>query len=245
MLALPALAEQKPATPMEATPAGEATAAAEASPHGEVAPTTESASLEEVPSAPESASLDQVPPAPEPALAEIEPVLEPLSADALARRTFATDVVQREPVDSISSLGNDHDRVYYFTELVGVEGREVTHRWEFRGEVVAEVPIAVGGPRWRAYSSKTLDASWLGEWTVSVVDDSGHVLQTDSFVFEQAAPEPEVAATTTASEPEVAATTTAPDDTPTAATSTPMQPPAAPAPETSTPDRGATAVPTE
>jgi hypothetical protein len=126
------------------------------------------------------------------------PSLAPLSADAVARGTFTTAVESREPVDSITALGSNQERVFYFTELVGIGGREVTHRWDYQGEVVAEVPFAVGGPRWRAYSSKTLHKGQLGEWTVTVVDETGAVLRTDNLVYEAAAPQPESAEPTEA-----------------------------------------------
>lgn len=132
-------------------------------------------------------------PAVEPEVAEPEPAKPPVPASAVARGTFTTAIEQREPVDQIDSLGNDHDRVFYFTEFVGVGGRQLTHRWEYEGKVMAEVPISIDGPRWRAYSSKNLAGGWLGEWKVSVVDETGNVVHTDSFVYEAAAPEPEIA----------------------------------------------------
>lgn len=132
----------------------------------------------------------------DPEVVAAEPARPPVPGDAVARGTFATAVEQREPVDSIASIGNDRDRIYYFNEFVGISGREVTHRWEYQGEVMAEIPIAIGGPRWRAYSSKHLDASQLGEWTVSVIDESGAVVRKDSFLYEAAAPKPEIAAPT-------------------------------------------------
>jgi hypothetical protein len=46
----------------------------------------------------------------------------------------------------------------------------------------------VGGPRWRVYSSKELDSSWLGEWTVSVIDAYDRVLRKDAFQYTRAAP---------------------------------------------------------
>ena len=82
-------------------------------------------------------------------------------------------------------------------EFVGLSGRRLTHRWEYEDELVAEVPIAIDGPRWRAYSTKNLEAGRLGEWTVSVLDESGNVVRTDSFVYEAAAPAPEVVAPAT------------------------------------------------
>ena len=151
----------------------------------------------------------EAPPAAEPEVAESEPARPPVPASAVARGTFTTAIDQREPVDRIDSLGNDHDRVFYFTEFVGVGGRQLTHRWEYEGEVKAEVPISIDGPRWRAYSSKNLAGGWLGEWKVSVVDETGNVVRTDSFVYEAAPPEPEIAEAETTPAP-TAETTPAP-----------------------------------
>ncbi len=44
----------------------------------------------------------------------------------VARSTFTNDVVDREPVDSLDSLWNYHPRVFFFTELHGMEGQTVT-----------------------------------------------------------------------------------------------------------------------
>ena len=89
-------------------------------------------------------------------------------------------------------------------------GSTVVHRWMYEGEVKAEVPFDVGGPRWRAHSTKTLDPGWLGEWTVKVVDVNGETLHTQSFRYDPApasapaAPDPameEPEATDAADEP--------------------------------------------
>ena len=127
----------------------------------------------------------------------------------VARSAFATDIQDREPLDEVTTLSNDHDRVFFFAELHGLEGRTVTYRWEWNGQVMAEVPVQVGGPRWRAYSSKNLFAGWLGQWKVAVVDQSGEVLQEVAFAYVQAeetppaaeggAPEPEAPAAAPAS----------------------------------------------
>lgn len=113
----------------------------------------------------------------------------PVSQGAVARAAFALDIVDREPTDAILELSNDHDRVYFFTELHRFQGQELVHRWEFGGEVVAEVPFGIDGPRWRVYSSKALDPARLGTWTVSVVDAAGAVVEQQSLDY-VAAPEP-------------------------------------------------------
>jgi hypothetical protein len=136
-------------------------------------------------------------PAPPPSEAEPHATSEAAPTPALAppgtvaRSTLTTSVVEREPQDSIGSLSNDHDRVFYFTELRGFEGQTLVHRWNYKGEVVAVVPFYVGGPRWRVYSTKNLEPLWLGEWSVSLIDEAGNTLASDTLEYVQASPPPE------------------------------------------------------
>lgn len=103
-------------------------------------------------------------------------VVEPASDGQLVRATFSTRIEEREPTDSIEQLTTAFDHVFFFTELVGRQGEEILHRWEYAGELVAEVPLAILGPRWRVYSSKRLPSDATGTWTVTVVGSSGEVL---------------------------------------------------------------------
>lgn len=119
----------------------------------------------------------------------------------VARAVFATDIQDREPVDQIGQLTNDNSSVYFFTEIRGLEGQTITHRWEQGGEVRAEVNFNVGGNRWRVWSSKNLQPGWLGEWKVSVVDAGGNVLSQESFAYVPAG-EAEAASTAAPSEME-------------------------------------------
>ena len=102
---------------------------------------------------------------------------------SVARGAFTTAIVDREPQDNLESLPNDHTMVYFFTELKDLAGQKVTHRWEYNGQVMAEVSFDVGGNRWRIQSSKNLQPIWLGEWTVTVVDAEENVLATHKFDY--------------------------------------------------------------
>ncbi len=106
-----------------------------------------------------------------------------MTSGHIARAMVTTGVLDREPVDEINSLVNDKSMVFFFTELMGMTGQSVTHRWAFNGEVMGEVPFEVGGPRWRVWSTKNLESIWVGTWTVSVVDENGRVLQTRNFDY--------------------------------------------------------------
>ncbi|NIO29580.1 MAG: DUF2914 domain-containing protein [Candidatus Latescibacteria bacterium] len=101
----------------------------------------------------------------------------------LKRALFTIDIEEREPVGSVDSLSTATEQVYFFTEIIGLQDHTITHRWMHGGEVRAEVPIAIGGPRWRVYSSKKLIPAWTGEWKVEVVDAEGNVLGTKLLVY--------------------------------------------------------------
>lgn len=117
---------------------------------------------------------------------------------AVARAQFTRHIKNLEPVDAVSTLTNDATRIVYFTEIHDMAGQTVTHRWEYNGKIILEVPIEVGSGRWRAYSTKTLLPSWTGEWKVSVVDAAGHTLSVNTFSYLKAPEIPTTVATTPA-----------------------------------------------
>ena len=118
-----------------------------------------------------------------------EATSEPLSG-RVARAGFTTQVIDREPQDSVTSLSNLATQILFYTEFSGLEGHTLTHVWERGGIEMARVPFAVDGARWRVFSSKNLDPSWLGEWKVSVVDEEGRVLGSESFSYVAAPMQP-------------------------------------------------------
>lgn len=99
----------------------------------------------------------------------------------ILRALLTTAIVDREPADEIVSLDKNKDRIYFFTEIAGLKGKVIKHRWEYQGKTMAEVNFNVGSPKWRCYSSKNILPDWTGIWTVSVVDDKGEVLAETYF----------------------------------------------------------------
>jgi len=96
---------------------------------------------------------------------------------------FTTAVENREPVDQVTFVANDARQIFFFSDLRGMSGQTVLHRWVFKGETVAEVPFAVGGPRWRVWSSKELLEEWIGDWTVEIVSEEGEVIAAETFTY--------------------------------------------------------------
>ena len=101
----------------------------------------------------------------------------------ITRSVFTTEIKNKEPVSEFKHISVDVTRVYFFTELSGLNGHTITHRWEYNGKVMAEIHFQVSADRWRTWSSKNLLASWVGKWQVSVLDEGGNILERNEFEY--------------------------------------------------------------
>jgi hypothetical protein len=102
------------------------------------------------------------------------------------RAVFTTAIKKWKPTDNISELGNNKQKIYFFTELRGMQGQKVKHRWIYKGKVRAEAEFKVKKQSWSVYSSKKLKSGWLGEWTVLTVDRRGRTLSRNKFSYTKA-----------------------------------------------------------
>ncbi|HEY5603677.1 MAG TPA: DUF2914 domain-containing protein [Gammaproteobacteria bacterium] len=106
----------------------------------------------------------------------------------IARAQFTTAIVNREPTDDIVMLTNNHDKIFFFNELVNFNGQTIKHRWEYQGKEMAEVEFKVEGSRWRVHSSKVIQPEWTGIWTVITLDEKNNALKVTSFEVVEAKP---------------------------------------------------------
>ncbi len=115
---------------------------------------------------------------------------EASGSEAIAAPTvvmqFTTGVENREPVDQVTFVENDIQKIYLFSDLRRLTGQTVTHRWTYKGQTMAEIAFQVRGPRWRVWSSKDLHLDWLGDWTVEIVSQDGEVFAAETFTYSAA-----------------------------------------------------------
>lgn len=125
---------------------------------------------------------------------------------SVARSMFTTEIDNREPANTVDTIPGGTEKVYFYTDLRNFTDQTVTHRWTYKGEVMAEVPFNVRGPRWRVWSSKALQPIWTGDWNVTVVDGNGNELVSKNLTFggETAAAAPADAEAPAAEEPAAA-----------------------------------------
>jgi len=78
------------------------------------------------------------------------------ASGAAARAIFTTEIKNKEPVNDLNSVAVNSRQVSFFTELVNLNGKIVTHRWSVHGEVVYTKDFRVGANRWRVWTTKTI-----------------------------------------------------------------------------------------
>ncbi|HET7315567.1 DUF2914 domain-containing protein [Salinisphaera sp.] len=116
------------------------------------------------------------------------PSASPESSGHVARAQLTTGIENKEPVDRIT--GAFHSRhqprryLYYFTEVKGLSGETVTHRWWHEGLLMSKVTLPIGSNSWRTYSAQKLTPSMTGAWQVVATDSQGHILSSTRFVYE-------------------------------------------------------------
>lgn len=116
---------------------------------------------------------------------EVIPEIEVQKVDSgkVSRSHFTSGIKNHEPLDNLLSLSNQQNIVYYFSELLDLKGKTITHRWEYDGKVIADVTFKVGGNRWRVWSKKTIFSNWTGEWKVSILNQQGKMLTSNTLNY--------------------------------------------------------------
>jgi hypothetical protein len=90
------------------------------------------------------------------------------------------------PIHSPIRLSQGQARaIYFFTELRGLSGRSVLHRWERNGRMMHEGQLHPAAQSWRAYTAMTITGDMPGSWRISAVDaTTGKVLTERRFEVE-------------------------------------------------------------
>jgi len=102
----------------------------------------------------------------------------------VADGVVTTQVVDRAPVDEITSYPAQDGRLFCFTRIVGANTEtQVTHVWLYGEREMARVTLPVGSASWRTYSSKKILAVWKGAWRVLILDEEGNEIATIPFTL--------------------------------------------------------------
>ena len=135
---------------------------------------------------PVTAPTPAAPPSAPSVAASPAPVTSPAAvttAPGVTRSAFTSAIAAREPTNQLTRI-NAGQQVYYFTELVGLQGRVVNHRWERDGAFQLGLQFPVTGSPWRVHSSKNISPNLPGTWTVTVQNDDGTILKRETLIVD-------------------------------------------------------------
>ncbi len=139
---------------------------------------------------PDTASPAVVPPE-QATGSDAEPEPAAVSAPSV-RAQLTSGLADMQPTDELVSpiaiAPGDTRRVYFFTETRAMTGMRITHRWQREGTTLTQLPFVVAGDPWPIYSSKEILAEQAGEWSVSILDEDGTVLASQTFQVSAEAP---------------------------------------------------------
>ena len=102
------------------------------------------------------------------------------SGNTVRRAVICTGIMNHEPTDSMTNVPANTSKVFFFTEIAGMEGKTITHRWMKDGSKVADIRISVPSNRYRCHSSRSVSGK-TGDWTTQVLDGNGKKLREVSF----------------------------------------------------------------
>lgn len=121
-----------------------------------------------------------------PAAAAPAAAAKPAAKASANKLTFTSAVNNHEPADDLSSFDNSHTRIFFYAVLNNAQDQEITFRWTYNGVTQAEVKQTPKYPHFRTYTSKELDPSKLGTWTVEILDADGNSLGKKTFDYTKA-----------------------------------------------------------
>ena len=102
---------------------------------------------------------------------------------AVTNSTFTSAIADGAPVDYRQQFETNTTAVYYYSEVVGLQGQSVTHRWKLEGKLIKEIALPVKSPRQGVWSVHKMQPDRTGNWMVEVVNQRGEVLKRDNFAY--------------------------------------------------------------
>ena len=110
------------------------------------------------------------------------PAAGPASATLNVEAVLTSNVIDRAPRDTVSSVPADVGSLTLWTRITGADpGTVIHHVWFHGDQQVGDVQLQVNGSPWRTWSRKAIPPDWSGPWRVEIRDNAGNVLQSIQF----------------------------------------------------------------
>lgn len=97
---------------------------------------------------------------------------------------FSAAIDNREPSGSLGTkIPKQVRKIYFFNQLKGAENKTIYHRWVYKNQEMALIPLTINSNLYRTWSSKRMTSAWQGLWTVEVLDQDKNVIYRQTFQY--------------------------------------------------------------
>ena len=115
----------------------------------------------------------------------IKPIAKVSGNNNISRAFLAKGLKEKEPEGIIESPvvvnNKSMTKIYYFTEILNMEGEVLYHYWMWDGKIEFEKELKIWGNRWRASTLKMIPFSKTGQWQARIVNEEGDILNEIQF----------------------------------------------------------------
>jgi hypothetical protein len=101
-------------------------------------------------------------------------------SNPVKRAVISSGITDHEPTDSLTKVPATMGKVFFFTEITGMEGKTITHRWMKDGSKIADIRISMASNDYRCHSSRSVSGK-TGYWSAQVLDANGKKLKEVAF----------------------------------------------------------------
>ena len=96
----------------------------------------------------------------------------------------ATSIKDLVPEGVAETFPSNVGKLYCYSLIMNGQGASVIHKWYYKENLVAAIPLAVKYQSHRTYSVKNIFPGTEGEWRVEVTKEDGTILKTVKFKVE-------------------------------------------------------------
>ena len=108
-----------------------------------------------------------------------------INSNILIKKALFTKLINnREPTESLGpKIPKQIRKIYFFNHLKGAENQTIYHRWIYKNQEMALIPLTIHSNLYRTWSSKRMTSAWQGLWTVEVLDQDKNVIYRQTFQY--------------------------------------------------------------
>jgi len=112
--------------------------------------------------------------------------LRPITASNIQIETaiLSSNIINKQPSESLGhTIPKQIRTVYFFNQLKGAENTVIYHRWIYKNQEMALIPLTINSNLYRTWSSKQMTSAWQGPWIIEILNENKDVIYRHTFKY--------------------------------------------------------------